>query len=1497
MRNVSLVAAYNSDGKLLFGRRNDNGKWTLPGGHAKAGESAEKCAVRELVEETGLKPTGLKQLDVREVRNGTLKITTFQADVEGTPSGKNDPDDECSEWKWVDVSDGVPKDIADNMHGPKSEDDNVVMALFGLKKSTRMWKDEVTPAQETEVDRLLQHADPAEKMMALRLAGVRPHHVMNILDGDPDVAAVGLSSPAANGDVLHAALQRPHLRQLVLSVPQVQPEHLRAAFSASQGQPDADDIVDALVGHPMTDENLLRYMWSNGGPAEMLRHPSVPTDVLEDAYAKGSPDHKTLAIGHPNMPANRVGEVLLRGTGDEQLFAAAAPNVPVEVAREMLQRGRLPTDEAQARVRRALIENERVPREIVTLALHDLDPQTKLLAMARLGSEGEMVKKETPKVEAGGQEALTIRGKPAKVKNVDKPVFDEKKGVLHTPRGSFPMYVPSRDSESAKTSFHNIMSDPKVNQFHDYAMQNWTKVNKALKNGTLPPQVVMHATLFSQQSPNTPVPVQELMYGHLVDAMNHTGVDATDPQFAEKVGPNWNERDSATQPPSVSPEHWDRLGNLIRVKGDEAKRPKGSIMSFMLANNKMANMAKYHKLHNQLVDLVQRHRGDARSGVAELMTHKRLATNHENVRKRHLSQGKPDIGEYTAGPAVAGLAPKTARYTYGMMGGGNVQVPDTHFTRYLFGLEKGKDNHTIDYLKSLLWNEGNGHVLEGIDRHYAQHHDAVQHMMQHPTWGKHFEKPEDAIFPAFWKNWVGIAPHEKARGLKTSAFNEYTDHRPYWDVIRPFLKKSEGPDESLPARTALQHAEWAREYGDVPAMLLYYRHLVPMLLGEQDQLTKDEMSLEKMAIASIPKGKLAREKSQDLGMRRYDYSHVLSPEHRAAGFSLMVDHRRDASEGTHQVRAVLRHPNAKQHGAAFPGDAGQVTGTVIPDDDGNVMQVGASEIFDPNHQRQGLGTAMYEAMYAHAKHHLGASHVIGDIHSTSAHATHQKLAAKHGMNYNSKELSAHANTPAGPFDEKFGPYSYALKSEMTKSERTTDAIVGDMLGHNHRLDTSLEAAKFLAAGKPVSDVRQALWEHDGNHDHAALHAYGLEINDKNLRALRGLKKLHQLGKAQEQPVKLSDIKPALPSGQDVAEAVERASAENNVRPIKLGGKHSAGTLLAVDPKTGDSWLLKPGDGPQGPQLGASEQPATQSEREAAFFHVVEAWGIGGYYPRCELLLIGGHQYAALKMLDTSFQTFNDICEQHPALPQHLFFPYLKNGILFKWAIADWILGQPDRNKGNVMARVEKSNQGLDDLPNVGESQPVRLIDEGSALDGVSFDPTHDRYSFVPYYLRASFDGNFNQLSGEERVTKMPRLDVESEKVVREWLEGLDEHRTTKILGDYHCVADGPQLRLSQIKQLAEKQPVDVAVNQLWALGGPTPVAATEHPTPDATPTPESIPGIEVAKAEMTIKDVAEALVKFRMADAPVDDRAILRKFGIAEADLRPSELGLEPKPE
>src|SRR5579863_4974692 len=40
---------------ILMTRRNDNGRWCLPGGHMEPGESATEACAREVWEETGLR--------------------------------------------------------------------------------------------------------------------------------------------------------------------------------------------------------------------------------------------------------------------------------------------------------------------------------------------------------------------------------------------------------------------------------------------------------------------------------------------------------------------------------------------------------------------------------------------------------------------------------------------------------------------------------------------------------------------------------------------------------------------------------------------------------------------------------------------------------------------------------------------------------------------------------------------------------------------------------------------------------------------------------------------------------------------------------------------------------------------------------------------------------------------------------------------------------------------------------------------------------------------------------------------------------------------------------------------------------------------------------------------------------------------------------------------------------------------------------------------------
>lgn len=112
---VASVAVLRG-GKLLWIRRRDTGKLTLPGGHLLPGEEPLDGARRELQEETGLTPEFLEYLGDGEAGapGHPLRVHAFRCEDPngGDPHPALDPDREAAAYEWRDPDDCPGDDVA-----------------------------------------------------------------------------------------------------------------------------------------------------------------------------------------------------------------------------------------------------------------------------------------------------------------------------------------------------------------------------------------------------------------------------------------------------------------------------------------------------------------------------------------------------------------------------------------------------------------------------------------------------------------------------------------------------------------------------------------------------------------------------------------------------------------------------------------------------------------------------------------------------------------------------------------------------------------------------------------------------------------------------------------------------------------------------------------------------------------------------------------------------------------------------------------------------------------------------------------------------------------------------------------------------------------------------------------------------------------------------------------------------------------------------------------
>lgn len=378
-----------------------------------------------------------------------------------------------------------------------------------------------------------------------------------------------------------------------------------------------------------------------------------------------------------------------------------------------------------------------------------------------------------------------------------------------------------------------------------------------------------------------------------------------------------------------------------------------------------------------------------------------------------------------------------------------------------------------------------------------------------------------------------------------------------------------------------------------------------------------------------------------------------------------------------------------------------------------------------------------------------------------------------------------------------------LAKNIGRGLRYDSAVIDSMAGYNSRTEQAMEAARYLSSKVPTEEeLREAVITADGNPEVGVLIAHGIEPTKENLELLRVIieGQLSKSDKSVHLP-KADSIDPFLPIDKDASDAVKRAFDKDMVFSVKLGGKHAKGMFVAWDEQTGETYLVKPGYGKQNPAAGLADGEAGQSQREAAFYRLAEEIGLGQHIPETRLVYMDGSLVAILRLLPWHYEKAQDVKKRDEAGVRRLFHLYMEEGVLFRWAVLDYIGGNVDRHGGNVMIY----------------DSDVQMIDHGSSMAGANFNPGGDKFTFVPFYLRVFVDTNFKLLPPETRVKTLPLLSNADEQALRDWFYSIDIEAVTQAVAEYGIDPLPIVARYKKLSKNGAHGRLDLAINEAWCL--------------------------------------------------------------------------------
>lgn len=351
-----------------------------------------------------------------------------------------------------------------------------------------------------------------------------------------------------------------------------------------------------------------------------------------------------------------------------------------------------------------------------------------------------------------------------------------------------------------------------------------------------------------------------------------------------------------------------------------------------------------------------------------------------------------------------------------------------------------------------------------------------------------------------------------------------------------------------------------------------------------------------------------------------------------------------------------------------------------------------------------------------------------------------------------------------------------------------------LLNNDPLVEAAFKAAKFFAGGaEPVATAREVLRIYEGDIVSAAMLAYELPMTEAMTDSINALLPLfldpdNSLEKSEIQGV----CKAVLPHNSEDVNFLNDAIGMGDVYKVKTNGRSLDGYIVKT--KNGQ-WFLKPN--PPHATAHMFDNDSTPSGREEAFFEICLRWDSHHFIPAAMWITFNDEEMSAIRLLPNTFFTLDELRRKGESVRVfNAINKYNNNGLLLRWAVLDYLLGNIDRHGNNIM---------------VGDLDTLTLIDHGLCFAVKDFNP-HNKNVFTPYYLRyAALDG-FPSMPPADRYAKFPRPHISVIRGVDDWVKGLDLDEL-KVLQQYGIDAHYFELRLTDLQ--AQNSPTDFVL-KWWA---------------------------------------------------------------------------------